>query len=300
LDVRVFNFKRSGNPLKYLNAWIGCQKVIKLYRPDLIHAQWVQSVIPTLPKRDPLVISYRGNDIEGVINKRGRHGLKSFILRKVSRFVARFADRIMVVSPHMLGKFKTSLPVYIIPSGLDFSKLPTLTKEQAKKLLNLPVDKRVVIFPNNPKDKRKNLDLVKEAINCLSENDRKKVHFHQVFGIPHDQLMIHMKASDFLLFSSIHEGSPNVVKEALANDVAVISVPVGDVISRLENVPGCGVSNSYDAKELSDLLSKNLGYYPKEGELKVFVSDLDEKILVRKVIAIYSEAIANFNLSGKV
>lgn len=299
LNVYVFHFKGAGNPFNYLKAWFSFQKVRKKYHPDIIHAQWGQSVIPSLPKNTPLVITYRGDDLEGVINRNGRHGLKSYILRTAGRFVARFADRIMVVSPHLLNKFSTSVPVYVVPSGLDFSKMPNCTKEQAKYKLGLPSGKRIVIFPNSKENKRKNLDLVLKTLDCLPEKDRNRIFFHHAFGMPYELLMLHMKAADFLVFTSLHEGSPNVVKEAIANDVAVVSVPVGDTRVRLENVPGCGVSDDYNPQQLAYLLSKNLDFYPRDGELRSYVTDLDENILVEKVIEVYKEAIDHFNLSVK-
>jgi len=48
-----------------------------------------------------------------------------------------------------------------------------------------------------------------------------------------------MSACDALVFTSMLEGSPNVVKEALACDLPVVSVPVGDVATRLRGVAGC-------------------------------------------------------------
>ena len=45
-----------------------------------------------------------------------------------------------------------------------------------------------------------------------------------------------------MLLTSTHEGSPNAVKEALACNVPVVAVDVGDVRQRLANVKGCYVA----------------------------------------------------------
>src|SRR3989442_15067534 len=48
-----------------------------------------------------------------------------------------------------------------------------------------------------------------------------------------------MNACDVLVFPSAQEGSPNTVKEALACNLPVVSVPVGDVPLRLRGIEGC-------------------------------------------------------------
>jgi len=43
----------------------------------------------------------------------------------------------------------------------------------------------------------------------------------------------------YCLLTSLHEGSPTVVKEALACGLPVVSVDVGDVAERIEGIEGC-------------------------------------------------------------
>jgi glycosyltransferase involved in cell wall biosynthesis len=51
-----------------------------------------------------------------------------------------------------------------------------------------------------------------------------------------------LNASDALLLTSAHEGSPTVVKEALACNLPVVSVDVGDVADRTAGITGCYLS----------------------------------------------------------
>jgi glycosyltransferase involved in cell wall biosynthesis len=61
-----------------------------------------------------------------------------------------------------------------------------------------------------------------------------------------------MNASDALILTSLHEGSPTVVKEALACGLPVVSVDVGDVAQRISPVEGCHLA----AAEPEELASK--------------------------------------------
>jgi glycosyltransferase involved in cell wall biosynthesis len=65
--------------------------------------------------------------------------------------------------------------------------------------------------------------------------------FHPLQGIPHHQVPTWLNASDVLLLTSISEGSPNIVKEALACNTPIVSVDVGDVAERISEIEGCHI-----------------------------------------------------------
>ena len=72
-----------------------------------------------------------------------------------------------------------------------------------------------------------------------------------------DLIPYYMNSADCILFTSIQEGSPNVIKEALACNIPIVSTNVGDVKERLETIDGCFVIDDYDAKNLAEALLKN-------------------------------------------
>lgn len=287
VEVEVFHFRGRGNPLNYWRAALEFREVQQKFKPDIIHAQWGQSVIPALPKKHPLVITYRGDDLEGVVNSQGKYGLKSSLLKRVGKYVSRFADHIILVSPHLKEKLNVEVPITIIPSGLELHRMPRMSKQEAKAQLGLPADKKIILFPNNPQDPRKNLALVEAVLDLLSEEEKKDLLLLKKFGISHDQILLHQRAADFLIFTSLHEGSPNVVKEALANDVAVIGVPVGDLPYRLPKIPGCFLAPSYDPQDLAKAFRQALQYDYSNYNLRPYIEDLAEDKQVEKLMGIY-------------
>jgi glycosyltransferase involved in cell wall biosynthesis len=110
-----------------------------------------------------------------------------------------------------------------------------------------------VLFPTNVGDPRKRFGLARAA----EETARQRgipVEIHQLRDITHNEVPIWLNASDVLLLTSLHEGSPNVVKEALACNLPVISVDVGDVGERLNGIDGCHLA-SPDPNHLATKLS---------------------------------------------
>src|SRR5262249_36868175 len=62
---------------------------------------------------------------------------------------------------------------------------------------------------------------------------------HQLSGVAHNEVPVWLNASDIVLLTSLHEGSPNIIKESLACNVPVVSVDVGDVRERIQGIEGC-------------------------------------------------------------
>jgi glycosyltransferase involved in cell wall biosynthesis len=290
VEIEVFSFRGARNPLNYLRAWCQVQRRLWTGQYDVIHAQWGQSVPTALPTRRPLVVTFRGGEGEGIVGDRGRlrgkYTISGVVLRLVSAFAAYRADELVIVSSHMRA-YLPNRPVHVVPSGLDFSRLPLLPSEDARRQLGLPLSKRLVLFVGNPAEARKRYDLAREVVSRLEATlDAELVVAWQV---PHDRVPIYMNACDALLFVSMYEGSPNVVKEALACNLPVVSVEVGDVAERLEGVAGCKVCHSADPDELAGALAEVL-VANRRIEGRAAVLELDEALLAEKTIQIYRRA----------
>jgi glycosyltransferase involved in cell wall biosynthesis len=83
---------------------------------------------------------------------------------------------------------------------------------------------------------------------------------HYLTSIPNAEVPAWLSASDVLLLTSMHEGSPTIVKEALACGLPVVSVDVGDVAERIEGIEGCYVARPQPAELAAKLcLVRQLG-----------------------------------------
>src|SRR5436190_20330900 len=117
VDLDVFAFRGAQNPINYLRAWFGVRRKLWRNSYDVVHAQWSQSAPVALPTSLPLVVTFRGGEVEGIVGRSsGRFTIMGKILQIVSSLVARRADELVLVSAHR-KPFLPQRPSHILPSG---------------------------------------------------------------------------------------------------------------------------------------------------------------------------------------
>lgn len=295
VDVEVFPFKGAKNPVNYLKAWLLLRRKLKRERYDLIHAQFGQSGLLALPKRAPLVVTFRGSDLLGTVSDlTGRHLRASIIHQYLSRLVAWCADAVIVVSEHMKSELHPSIKAHVIPSGIDFQFFRRTAKHVARLRLGLPLDEKLILFVGRPTQARKRYHLAKRAVEVLNRSTPVKLVV--AWQVPHADIPLYMSACDALVFTSMQEGSPNVVKEALACDLPVVSVSVGDVALRIQNIEGCELCIDDRPETIAAALARVLR---REGHIagREAVKLLDENLITGKVLNIYQSVLAGQSIS---
>jgi glycosyltransferase involved in cell wall biosynthesis len=164
-----------------------------------------------------------------------------------------------------------------------------MPRDEARRRLGWPQDERVVLFAADPKRGVKNFPLAEQAHRALQASHpdvRLRVAWSEVREeMPLDQLPLWMNAADVLLLTSRSEGSPSVVKEALATALPVVSTPVGDVAKLVRGVPGCHVRPP-DPQALAGALADALAR-GRSPAAPAAVAQLGVDAVARRVIAVY-------------
>lgn len=285
VQVEVFHFNGNRNPLNYVRAWLRARARLRSEHYDLVHAQFGQSGLLALPKLCPLVVTFRGSDLLGVVRDvDGRYTWQGRVLQWLSRRVAARADAVIVVAEHMKAFLPRGVGAHVVPSGLDLAHFRPMPQAESRRQLGLPQDRRLVLFVGRPDKPRKRGDLAREAVEIV--NRTLPTELVVAWHVPHAQMPLYVNACDTLICTSLQEGSPNVVKEALACDVPVVSVAVGDVPERLTGVEGCELCADDRPETIAAALERTLrrgGRVNGRGA----VAALDERLLTETVMGIY-------------
>jgi teichuronic acid biosynthesis glycosyltransferase TuaC len=297
LEVDVHEFVGKRDPRNYVRAWLDVRKRLRTGRYDVVHAQFGQSALAALPCPLPLIVTLRGDDLLGVLHD--THGTitpMGRLLPMVTRFAARRADAVIVVAEHMKAMLDKGVDAAVIPSGLNLELFRPVSRDEARRAADLPLDKKLVLFVGAPDLARKRYGLACEAVNRVAQ--RMPVELVLGWGVPHSRMPLLMNACDALIFTSLQEGSPNAVKEALACNLPVVSVPVGDVAERLQHVTGCELCADDSPETLAAALERVL-LRGTRATSRHAVAHLDERLIAERVIDVYAAALERrFHANG--
>jgi teichuronic acid biosynthesis glycosyltransferase TuaC len=106
-------------------------------------------------------------------------------------------------------------------------------------------------------------------------------------------MIFYYNAADVLLLTSYHEGSPNVVKEAMACNCPIVSSDVGDVKEIISNKKGSYIT-SFDARQIADCLKEVLLSSQKTNGRELIEKDLKSCIVARKINSLYLNVLDSF------
>jgi len=227
---------------------------MKRFNPAVIHAHYgtMTAAFAALGAgRRPLVITYRGSDLNGSLRV---SRFRSALGRLLSQAAALRAARIVCVSRGLQQcLWWRRNRVTVLPSGVDAEVFHPEPRASARARLGWPQSGRIVLFNAGRDPRTKRLDLATEAV-AVARQTFPGLRLEVMHGqTTPDQVPTWMNASDCLLVTSDAEGSPTVVQEALACGLPVVSVEVGDIVERLDQITNTRVVDR-DARALGAAL----------------------------------------------
>ncbi|MBN1472264.1 MAG: glycosyltransferase [Syntrophaceae bacterium] len=274
IDSVIFPIVGKGLP-GYLRNILLLKKHLKYAQYDLIHAHYALSgYVAALAGAKPLIVSLMGSDLG--INK--RNSLQKYIMKKYWNET--------IVKSKTMREAVGECSVEVIPNGVNIDKLKPLAQKEALKKTNWDLNCRHILFAANPKRPEKNYQLLQSAFERIKEN---KIQLHFLDNVPNEVMPFYYNAADVVVLTSLREGSPNVIKEAMACNRPIVATAVGDVAEIIDGVSGCFLCD-FDPVDLASKLTLALKFNkPTSGRDKIIVMGLDDKTIAAKIIAIYRD-----------
>ncbi|APF20139.1 glycosyl transferase group 1 [Caldithrix abyssi DSM 13497] len=283
-DIHIDYFTIVGKGIfGYLkNVFLIRNKINNKY--DIIHAHYSLSALATTlaSPNIPFVVSLMGTD--------SRMNIFWRMLIKICYLA--FWDHTIVKSKSMKESLHLN-KASVIPNGVNLEKFELRDKLEMRKKLGLLENNKYILFFSNPERPEKNFSLAKNAVNNLKDDS---IILLPIFDKKHSEAIEYLYASDILLMTSLWEGSPNAIKEAMACNLPIVSTDVGDVKWLIDGVDGCYLT-SFDPNDVAEKIKLSLNFSDKVGRTKgrerIIQLGLDSDTIAKKIIEVYNSVIKN-------
>lgn len=281
--VSVCALKGNGI-LSYITGFRQLNYAISTFKPDVIHAHYgLTGMICCLLRRVPVVVTYHGSDINN-----------PKVLR-FSRITIRRAAWNIFVSERMVEKAQPKRKNYtVLPCGIDLMDEQLTPKAVARKQMKLDAAMQYVLFAGAFDNAVKNSALAKATVDLYNRQTESNCLLIELRGYSRKEVNLLMCAADAFLLTSHNEGSPQVLKEAMACGCPIVSVDVGDVAERLQGLEGCFVAKSYQPEEIANLLQQAIQFNARtQGRERIIEQGLDNRQVAQRLIDVYKKLILN-------
>lgn len=273
VKVDYYTIKGKGI-MGYFKNIAPLRHVLKKNKYDIVHAHYsLSGIVASIAGAKPLIVSLMGSDVKA-----------SFWLKKVVQLlIASTWEACIVKSSEMKQKlgFKKT---HIIPNGIDLDFFCPIDTEQAQKYLGWNPNRKHVLFPANPVRPEKNYLLASESFELLNQDD---VEIHFLNNVPHSEMPYYYSASAVVLLTSKWEGSPNVIKEAMACNCPIVTTKVGDVTDMIGSTDGCFICG-FDPLEIASKLRIALAFNKRtSGRERTF--QISSTNIAERIISIYQK-----------
>lgn len=274
--VDIFFMKGQGI-FGYISSWLPLLRKISGFKPDLLHAHYgLSGFLAVLQPFRPVVITVHGGDI--------------YVRRNtlITQVACLMASKVIVVNEEMKRILWRKRGVVLIPCGVDLLFFTPGESVSSRKILNFGRDEALVLFSSGFTRPVKNFNLAKEAIALSTWKPR----LIELVNIKREQMPLLLNSVDVVLVTSHYEGSPQIVKEAMAMNVPVVSTDVGDIRKNFGSLEGYYIIEA-DATGVASGIDKAISFCRKnhstKGRERIIDLGLDKDTVTEKLIHTYKD-----------
>lgn len=279
IDIGYFTIQGKG-VVNYIKSIFALKKYLKSNNFDLIHSHFfLSSVVATVINPRKIVVSLMGSDV-----------YTSKIWNLFIKIHHKLKWSATIVKSRRMQEILGFNNLYVIPNGVDLEKFYPVDKQLARNKIGWG-NKKCILFGSWAERGPKNYTLAEEAVKILNNDG---VELITIKDIPHDLMIFYLNAADVLLMTSKHEGSPNIIKEAMACNCTIVTTDVGDVSWIIGDTAGCYLT-SFEAQDIAAKIKTALGYSEKDrktkGRERIIELGLDSEKVAKIIISVYREVL---------
>lgn len=280
---------RGKGILGYLSGVRELRQLARDSKIDLIHAHYTLSgwVAVLAFTGTPIVLSLMGTDAYGEYIGEGRKKFGSQYLTLLTIIIQPFVKAIISKSANIEKYVWRKSISSILPNGINLTKFPLAKREK----VGLEKRKRRVLFLGNPDDSRKNFKLVREGVSLIQNY---QLEILTPFPIPHEEVVDFLHMTDLLVVPSFMEGSPNLVKEAMACNCPTIATRVGDVEWLFGDTPGYFLT-TFNPVDCANQIERALQFQESggfaNGRDRLRALGLESSVVSENLVSLYRESL---------
>lgn len=273
LDMDLYTIEGQGI-LGYLKNIIPLRRKIKTDNYNVVHAHYsLSGIVASLASAKPLIVSLMGSDTH----------ITGWIKKVTLYFQKRNWDATILKSSDMQNKLNLN-SYQILPNGVNTDRFCPMSKNEARNILNIGHNDKILVFIANPKREEKNFKLAEDTLTCIKTQNVKLI---TVNNVPNKKIPLYLNAADALVLTSLYEGSVNVVKEAMSCNTPIVSTDVGDVQKNISGLQNCFISSNRPEDFASKIDQVLMSDQRSNGRDRIFKLKLDSASIANKLKETY-------------
>ena len=262
----------------YLKSYFKFIKKIKHERFDIVHAHYgISGLLATLQRKVPTIVTFHGSDI---------NLLK---VRVISYIAHKLANKSIFVSERLALKLGVKSPT-TIPCGVDLEIFKPFNKQYARTVMNLDSNTKYILFSSSFNRKVKNYALANSAVKLVAGKYETKLL--ELKGYSREEVALLLNAVDLAFMTSLSEGSPQFIKEAMACNCPIVSTDVDDLLRRNSGTRGCFIT-TYSPEDVANNI-KNALDFGQKTKCREKVLEYDNNLIAKKMIGVYTSIIHKY------
>lgn len=284
-EVEYFRIK--GN---YITAIKALKNKIREFQPDIVHAHYgLSAVTAELQSLVPVVTTFHNGETA------------RWYINLLTSFFSLRSKHVIYVAEHIREKlYFVNKNNTILPCGVNLEESKPTDYQQARAQLGFDTDTYYILFGGAFSNTRKNVALLREAVELLENKNRENLHtgtdplcknieILEMKGMDRKTVALYMSACDMFALPSKSEGSPQALKEAMACGCPCLATDIADVRLLLGGLDGnyiCSFDSTDVARGVEQLLSLPRGHRT-QGRKRIEELGYRNEDVAEKLLSIY-------------